>query len=294
GSKHHKILERGHETLSTYGIGQDHSTEEWKNLGRSLIRQGLLAQSDDGYSVLRLNELSWEVMKSQRKVEIRVIKKVEKVDKNFNFAAEVEHLYDQLRRCRKQLADQQSIPPYMIFGDSTLRLMAQQNPQTLEEMKRVSGVGDYKLQRYGQAFLTVLKSEAKDSDRLSPTHSETRSTQPSSAKFSTLSPTNPGESLLETLTLYQQGLDLTQIANHRQLKTTTITEHFVKLIEISRITELENLVNLEHQQEIAKAIAALGDERLTPIYEHFNGKYSYDEIKFVRAYLRQKKRNIDW
>ncbi|MGL5033606.1 MAG: DNA helicase RecQ, partial [Microcystaceae cyanobacterium] len=57
GSKHHKILERGHETLSTYGIGQDHSTEEWKNLGRSLIRQGLLAQSDDGYSVLRLNEL---------------------------------------------------------------------------------------------------------------------------------------------------------------------------------------------------------------------------------------------
>lgn len=156
GTKNHKILERGHDRLSTYGIGKDHSVDEWKNLGRSLLRQGLLDQSEDGYSILRLNERSWEVMKKQRQVEIRVAKTPQKELKSVNLAAEIERRYEQLRRCRKLLADQQSIPPYMVFSDSTLRLMSQQNPQTIEELKRVSGVGDYKLQRYGQAFLNAL------------------------------------------------------------------------------------------------------------------------------------------
>ena len=161
GTKNHKILERGHDQLSTYGIGKDRSVDEWKNLGRSLLRQGLLDQSEDGYSILRLNERSWEVMKKQRQVEIRVAKTPQKELKSVNLAAEIERRYEQLRRCRKLLADQQSIPPYMIFSDSTLRLMSQQNPQTIEELKRVSGVGDYKLQRYGQAFLNTLALEVK-------------------------------------------------------------------------------------------------------------------------------------
>lgn len=158
GSHNTKIFERQHHQLSTYGIGKDKTLEEWKNLGRSLIKQGLLDHSNDGYGVLKLNERSWEVMRQQRPVYLRQKKVAKREKRNLNVAIEAEYRYDQLRRCRKQMADQQNIPPYMIVSDSTLRLMAQQNPQSLEALRRISGIGDYKLQRYGLAFLEVLKS----------------------------------------------------------------------------------------------------------------------------------------
>ncbi|PPS44053.1 DNA helicase RecQ [Chroococcidiopsis sp. TS-821] len=163
GAKNQKIWQNGHQNLSTYGIGKDRSIDDWRMLGRSLLHQGLLAQTTDGYSVLKLNALSWEVMRRQRSVLIAVRATATHISDKDTLAAEVELLFQRLRKLRKQLADEQGVPPYAIFADSTLRLMAIQQPKSLAEFAQLSGVGSHKLARYGAQFLAEIQAYCEDS-----------------------------------------------------------------------------------------------------------------------------------
>ncbi|AFZ31742.1 ATP-dependent DNA helicase RecQ [Gloeocapsa sp. PCC 7428] len=163
GAKNQKILQNGHQNLSTYGIGKDRSIDDWRMLGRSLLHQGLLAQTTDGYSVLKLNALSWEVMRRQRSVLIAVSATPTRIsDEDTPAAAEVELLFQRLRKLRKQLADEQGVPPYVIFADSTLRLMATQQPKSLAAFSQLSGVGSHKLARYGAQFLAEIQAYCEE------------------------------------------------------------------------------------------------------------------------------------
>ncbi|MGA1622034.1 MAG: DNA helicase RecQ [Synechocystis sp.] len=160
GAKNDKICQRGHDKLSTYGIGKDHSIKDWQQLGRSLLRQGLLDQTRDGYSVLKLNAQSWQVMRRQLPVYLTRRRSpviTPELSPNAEAAA---MLFDTLRRLRKTLADQKGIAPYMIFSDATLRLMAQRQPQTPQEFLQISGVGDRKLNQYGEAFMQAIREIA--------------------------------------------------------------------------------------------------------------------------------------
>jgi ATP-dependent DNA helicase RecQ len=160
GTKNDKICQRGHDQLSTYGIGKDHSIKDWQQLGRSLLRQGLLDQTRDGYSVLKLNAQSWQVMRRQLPVYLTRRRSpviTPELSPNAEAAA---MLFDTLRRLRKTLADQKGIAPYMIFSDATLRLMAQRQPQTPQEFLQISGVGGRKLNQYGEAFMQAIREVA--------------------------------------------------------------------------------------------------------------------------------------
>jgi len=157
GSKDKRILANRHDQLSTYNIGRDHSAEDWRTLGRSMLHQGLIDETTDGYSVLKLNALSWEVLRKQRKVEIALSHRPAAAPEvQSTSKANAEMLFEQLRKLRKQLADEQSVPPYVVFADSSLRLMAQIQPQSLEAFSQISGVGSHKLARYGPKFVEAI------------------------------------------------------------------------------------------------------------------------------------------
>lgn len=279
GSKSQKILERRHDQLSTYSIGKDKTAEEWKNLGRSLLRQGLLEQTTDGYAILKLNSRSWEVMKRERTVEITVIKEQNVEKSTRSLAIEVEMLFEQLRQLRKKLADEQSMPPYMVFSDSTLRLMAQQRPQTLEELSQVSGVGSYKLERYGQQFTEAIFTYCNGQN---PPNSSSKKSESKRLTLEDLS-----DSLITTLSLYQDGLSLNAIANERGLKTSTIADHLTQLIAANQNINIDQFVEPERQKLIVQAIEKVGDVSLKTIYECLGENYNYEEIKMVREYWRQ-------
>ncbi|MBW4467647.1 MAG: DNA helicase RecQ [Pegethrix bostrychoides GSE-TBD4-15B] len=157
GSKDKRILANRHDQISTYNIGRDHSAEDWRTLGRSMLHQGLLDETSDGYSVLKLNALSWEVLRKQRQVEIALPNRpTVTAEAPSTGKANAEMLFEQLRKLRKQLADEQSVPPYVVFADSSLRVMAQVQPQTLAAFSQISGVGSHKLARYGPKFVEAI------------------------------------------------------------------------------------------------------------------------------------------
>jgi ATP-dependent DNA helicase RecQ len=129
-------------------------------LGRALLHQGLVEETNDGYSVLKLNAQSWEILKKQRSLLIAVPPTPTYSDgpDDDGLRADVEVLFQRLRSLRKRLADQQAVPPYVVFSDSSLKLMAQQQPQTLTEFARISGVGSRKLEQYGETFTAEIRA----------------------------------------------------------------------------------------------------------------------------------------
>ncbi len=275
GSKNQKVLQYKHHELSTHGIGKDRTVDEWRMLGRSLLHQGLLEQTNDGYSVLKLNPLSWEVMRRQRTVSIVVPVKPKIISPQTSAkATQAEILLHRLRSLRKQIADEQSVPPYVIFADSTLKLMAQVQPQTKAEFGKLSGVVTRKLEEYGEKFLAEIRAYRQEQG-LSNYQVKT---SPSSNL--------PTETELQTLQLYQQGLNVQEIAQHRNLRPTTIIRHLGDLIEKKQPVDLNRLVSQEKQQKIWQVLDVLGDISLTPIKEYLGDDYSFDEIRLVRGKWR--------
>ncbi|BAP18268.1 ATP-requiring DNA helicase [cyanobacterium endosymbiont of Epithemia turgida isolate EtSB Lake Yunoko] len=269
GSKKRKIEQYGHHLLSTYSIGKDKSLAEWKMLGRSLIHQNLLDETSDGFSVLKLNERSWEILKKQRKVNIPVSQKSSLkilIDNKYG-ATETEFLFDRLRDLRKQLADNSNIAPYVIFSDLSLKLMAQLKPQNLKEFSRISGVTDFKTNQYGEKFLSEIMLFVREQASLNPLASSSN---------------------MITLQLYQQGLEPVEIAKIRGLKESTIYSHLSELIEERQPVDINKLVFPVKQDIIIQAIKKIGDGTLTPIKEYLGDHYSYSEIKLVRAWYRSK------
>ncbi|GAB4386024.1 MAG: DNA helicase RecQ [Elainellaceae cyanobacterium] len=287
GSKDKRILKNGHDRLSTYGIGRDHSAEEWRVLGRSLLQQGLLDETSDGYAVLKLNALSWEVMRGQRQVEIArfdLRDGLASTDADSPLRGDSKRLFEELRALRKQIADEQALPPYQIFGDSSLKLMAQQQPRTLEEFSQISGVGSFKLSQYGDRFVGVIQ-EFCEAYNIPARTAARRSTSATSVQPKSAQPTVSHTHLI-TLSLYEQGFSPTEIAEQRSLRLSTVYDHIAILLEAGEAIDLDALVPLERQVAIEQAIQIVGDQSLRSIREHLGDSFDYEEIRLVRAGYR--------
>ncbi len=281
GSKNKRVRQNRHDQLSTYGIGADHTAEQWRSLGRSLLHQRLVDETTDGFPTLKLNALSWEVLRKQRTVMIAVPKRVDVVDNTATAKAkaEAELLFERLRSLRKRLADEQGVPPYVIFTDSSLRAMAQQKPGSLQSFGNVSGVGRRKLERYGNEFVAEIRAYCEENGIA------LQAPDPDPAPAPTEKPVI-SSTHLETLVLHQQGLAPFQIAEKRKLTLRTVIDHLVLLLEDGQEVALDELVDQERQAPIIQAIETVGDTLLKAIREHLNDAYDYDEIKLVRAHWR--------
>lgn len=291
GSRNQKVLQRRHDQLSTYGIGKDKTVDQWRLLGRTLLHQGLVAETTDGYPVLKLNNLSWEVLRHQRSVFVPVPVAPTQERPNAR-REEAEALFQRLRLLRKELADQQSVPPYVIFADSSLKLMSQQQPQTMVEFAQISGVGKRKLEQYGQQFTATIRTHRQEQGL--PVVSETDAAElDESSGSTTLKLSN---TVLATFQLYQQGKTLAEIAVERELKASTISIHLEELIESGHIEEIETLVACDVQREafshrkqvIAEMIERVGPISLSKIREKLGNTYSYEEIRLVRAWWQRQ------
>jgi ATP-dependent DNA helicase RecQ len=158
GARTERLLSNGHDDLSVHGIGKHRRIEQWRNLARVLLHRGLMDEAQDGYSVLSLNAQSWPVLRGEQRVTIARSTKLERRSaSNVVDSSMDQELFERLRALRKRLADENGLPPYVIFHDSTLRKMAEQKPIDLEQFAVLPGVGRAKLERYGVHFIAALR-----------------------------------------------------------------------------------------------------------------------------------------
>ena len=159
GSQNHRMLELRHDKLSTFGIGKELSLDAWSGLIRQLVHLGYLEQDVAAFSVLKLTERARPLLKGEERLELarprdaRVVEKKSAARKPTYDGG----LFQELRALRKHIADEQQVPPFVVFADATLAEMASQMPKDKWELLKITGVGQHKLARYGDAFLRVIK-----------------------------------------------------------------------------------------------------------------------------------------
>ena len=161
GADTDRIRSLGHDGLSTYGIGSDRSEQEWTSIIRQLIHHGYLEQDIANYSVLRLTPAARPLLKGEIRLElarprIKESRKKTRRPKTDIHGPYDEGLFDELRRLRKELADAEGKPPYIVFGDATLVQMARDKPLSEEDLLGITGVGERKLEKYGREFLDAI------------------------------------------------------------------------------------------------------------------------------------------
>ncbi len=277
GANNQKIRDYRHDQLPIYGIGKDQRADEWQRIGRSLIHQGFLTETTDGYPVLRLNELSMEILRKERTVEMIAHSKAEQKrqvkSKDTSDLQANEELFQRLRALRKRIADEQGVAPYVVFFDLSLREMAQQRPQSRSQFAKIPGVVSHKLDLYSEAFINEIRDY-----RLEKASQRSRNFAPS---------VNGGMTHQLTLSLYRRGLSIDEIASERNLKSTTILSHLIELVESGEALDIDRLVPSEHYPVIVDALHQVGDDLLKPVKEYLGDEYSYEEIRLVRALLRR-------
>jgi ATP-dependent DNA helicase RecQ len=176
GSENEKVLSRGHDQLSTFGIGADVSREHWQSLVRQLIHRGYLTQDIARYSVLRLTTKAEGLLRGDETLVLATPRTRVPTAKERRAASraaraaglgelEVDDvLFETLRALRRRLADEQRVPAYVVFSDTTLAEMAARKPATQAELLEVNGVGQTKLQRYGDAFLDAVAAGGRGAE----------------------------------------------------------------------------------------------------------------------------------
>ena len=277
-----KTLRHGHAGLSVWGVGKDLDETRWSSVYRQLVAAGLVEVDAEAYGALKLNERSWAVLKGQAPVALREDPaprarggwprgearggKVRALEGPWGPSEEAG--FSALRALRKRLADGQNLPPYVVFHDSTLKEMASAKPRSLAELARVPGVGEAKLEKYGPEFLAALAQAfgyELAPQRAAPPLREKR------------------DSALETLELLRQGCAVTAIAAARGLTESTVWNHLSQAIESGKL-RLEEVLPLgsSDRDALLGALAEHGG-KLRPVYEGFQGRYSFDLIKLVRA-----------
>jgi len=158
-----RIRNNHHDRLSTFAIGKEHSAPEWRNIMRQLIAQAYLDIDPQGHGALRLTEKARPLLRGETELQLRHQARAGKKTKQKKVKAVAElhacdqPLFEALRARRLQLAQEQGVPPYVIFHDSTLREMAAQRPTNEDTLSTISGVGEQKLTRFGRIFMDVIR-----------------------------------------------------------------------------------------------------------------------------------------
>jgi ATP-dependent DNA helicase RecQ len=167
-----KVTERTkkfrHDRLSTYGIGAELGTRQWRSVFRQLVALGYLSVDIEGFGSLRLTELSRALLRGEKSLSLR--RDALSVKSRSRGAADAapitsiqpgrEAMWEALRSCRRELAERQGVPPYVIFHDASLAEMTARCPRDLDAFAEIPGVGEKKLERYGCAFLEVINEYA--------------------------------------------------------------------------------------------------------------------------------------
>ena len=292
GSSDKRILELGHDQLSVHGIAQGRTRDELREIIGRLQAEGLLARSQGEYPTLAVTHAGREFLNKRQSLTLALPKPTPPTEQTGpgKPSAVMEYdigLFEKLRTLRRQLADAQGVPPFVVFGDVTLRHMSAKFPLNMEELSSIHGVGQTKLERYGSKFLQAIKSYAEANGLTAAALMQQRSAQaevkpepPRLRRRTTEDATNE---------LMSQGMSVSQIARQRGLAQTTIIGHLERLAQRGVELDLAQLLpDNDRLDEIREAFGVCGIASLKSVWEFLGSRFTYDELRLTRIHFRRQ------
>ena len=285
GSKSEKIREE-HKQIKTYGIGADIAKNDWSRYIRELTIMGYLQVTDDAFPVLKLTAKSEAVLKGQQKVEFIASQTTEEQKSAEGLPFEAE-LLNEIKNMRRDIALHENVPAYVILSDASLLEIATYLPQTLDEMRLISGFGDIKLARYGREFLLPVKSYSTKNGLSSKMNLKSSKRERKTRAEGSNNANRSSNTAFDSFTLYKSGKTIAEIAAERGLAATTIEGHLSYYIYTGAL-DISAFVNEEKKLLIKDVVESYGAEKLSPLKEILGENYSYGEIRAVIAWMRKE------
>ncbi len=284
GADTKRIRDLRHNEIKTYGTGKHKDKKYWRFLVDELLAQGTIQVDGDRYPVLKLAKKGLDVLYGKEK--ITALKREEKIKtkKQQGKESALEEydisLFEILRVLRKNIAAEHQVPPYVIFSDKTLHEMCRYYPVSLYDMRKISGIGNTKLERYGEVFVDEIKNFLHDNPEISRTGGQSDNRYESASHKK-----KKGETVEKTFELYTKGYSIKDMAKLRNLSSTTIVLHLEKLIQNGCNIDIDRFVDPLKRRKIEELFLELRQWNLNPVIEHFSGTVSYEEARLVRAFL---------
>ncbi|MCP4193159.1 MAG: RecQ family ATP-dependent DNA helicase, partial [Planctomycetaceae bacterium] len=285
GSRAKKVLERQHDQLSCYGIGTDHHRTYWFTLIDTLLAEGLVVQTDDQYPVLYITDKASAVLKGEQQFFMIVPQEaVASTSKSKRPTVACAHptLFEELRTLRREIAEADGVPPYVVFSDATLREIADALPSSPRDMLAVSGIGDKKMEHYGEEFLAVVVSWQEVNPEAEKVVTQTQPRPKRTIKRTS----RGGEKTHHTSKkMFTAGMTVEAIAEERGVASTTIETHLCKCIEEGDELDVSKFISNDDYMKIAQIFKDSGGHALTPVVEAGGGSVTYFQAKIVRAMM---------
>jgi ATP-dependent DNA helicase RecQ len=286
GSKGQRVLNLGHDRLSTYGIGSDYSKRQWQSMGWQFLHQGFMEQ-DMEFGGLRLTQKAWAVFKGELKVTGRPAEnETEKPAGRRNREVVFEYnrdLFELLRQKRMEIARGLDVPPFVIFADKTLAEMASAYPRTKESLLQVHGVGRVKYEKYGETFTDIIAEYCMLNDIDDPRPAETKAEPEEKESTGIKRYREVGES-------YNNGRSIADIMKQYRVKLGTVLGHLARYAADGNPVRPDGLLEAsslspDKVKAVIEQFDARGTDFLQPVFKALNDEVSYEELKIIRLYI---------
>ena len=282
GSKAQKLIQRGHDRLSTFGLLHDVPRPTLISYVNQLLDQGLLERSEGEYPTLGLNSASREVLTGRREVALLSPRQPAgraPVDEEVTLTPDERALFDALRALRREIADEHGVPPYLVFSDDALREMAAVRPSSPDALADVRGVGAQKLAAFGRVFLARIDEwSAAHGLALDARRPSRRRKKPGSGRLS------PAKQ--QSYERFGRGESVESIASAVGLATSTVHGHLADWIGSRRPADVSAWIPPDEYRRVAEAAHASGLGFLKPIHDALGGEVPYERIRIVVCHLR--------
>ncbi|MDL4842052.1 DNA helicase RecQ [Aquibacillus rhizosphaerae] len=271
GSKDKKIKSFQFEKLTTYGLMSAYSEKDLTNFIHFLVAEGILSTGEQRLPILQLNKSAEAVLKGEKQIWMQTgsVKQAEST----NYEQE---LFEELRKLRKQVADQEKVPPYVLFSDTTLKEMCRFFPTTKEAMLGIKGVGMKKFDQYGQLLLNAISEWTEKNNYEVPSN-----TSQTERNFVKKDESNGQPSFQVSYQMFVEGKQIEEIASTRGVTDQTVTNHLFQAYKQKMDIDWSLFFSEDQELEVLQARANLEEPKLKPLKESLNEEYDYTTIRAV-------------
>ncbi len=290
GSQEQRILENGHDRLSTYGLLKEQhktSVREWieQLCGQNfLMREGeyrVLKVTPSGREVLR-GQVTPRLLAAEKSSAARRGDRPAKSAKNFSVGMDA-GLFEALRLLRRHIAEEANVPPYVVFGDVTLQDLSRSRPTTQAAFRQMHGVGDHKAKQYAETFIAEITQYCREHGLATDVVVEVKSAEALAVEAFTTADKSPAKVAAETL--FRQGKSVAEVAEQTGRAQSTVTQYLNEFLQAEGHLSPEPWVDGATFETVLAAAKIVGTDRLKPIFEYLNGTVSYDLIRLSLACL---------